>query len=346
MESEGKFVFLDAGGKFEEAKDAVYNAIGDEHDLTVYSLTPVGKTQPEHLIMKMTYAGQMDRYLLGVSRERAVAMLILPYGAIWPRRLHDFVKILKTQMKYADRQGKYLLLMRSNAALSTGQLSAQDFFAAEVDTESGKPEAEIYQMDKVFFLPEKKDPLHVKFSDLKMMHDGHHKVLTVDCSNADTGKITNMNRMFAYLRSVKQLDLSRVDTSSATTMECMFADCSSLKRLDLSGFDFTNVKNISLMLRDCTGLEEVVFPESVLQVPGVAHDTGRVEYETVWDSAWGGAHSPSQADFAGTMVSRTVSKPVVSKISFSEATDRERREHLGLKLNTKITIVEQRGTRR
>lgn len=336
-QDKGNMVFLDDGGRFECVKDAIYDTIKDTHDLTVYSLTPAAETKPKRLIVKMTYAGHMDEFLSHrdfSSRERAVAMLNLsykegPYSLLW------YVNRLKAMMESADKEGRHLLLMYSSATMKMESIGAERFFDESVGAH--KPGESLFLKDKAFFLSCVKDPQHVEFSDLMLLGSARKNVLTVDMSRVDTGRITDMSFMFSGLSSVKLLDLSGVDTGSATTMFCMFKDCALLERLDLSGFDFARVEHTTWMFSQCPGLKEVILSESILQVGDVIHETEEMSKVASPYTSWAYGNAPIPEHEFET---RTVK--VRKKITFREATNSERREHLGLGPQVKITIVAQK----
>ena len=64
---------------------------------------------------------------------------------------------------------------------------------------------------------------------------------TLDLSNFDTSKVTNMERMFNNMTNLTTLNLSNFDTSQVTNMSNMFYNMSSLTTLDLSNFDTSKV---------------------------------------------------------------------------------------------------------
>lgn len=160
----------------------------------------------------------------------------------------------------------------------------------------------------------------------------------VDLSCADISGMTNMNRLFLGFKNVEHFDLSSFDTSGVTIMNDMFYGCRSLTVLDLSGFDFSNVKEMKRMFGLCESLKEVVVSDSILCAGRVPHKTGRYVLEE--ENTWSGAHTPSQADFAGTL--QMVNVPEVIEIPFGKATESERHAYLGLDEHVKITIVPHR----
>ena len=338
VNSKGEMTFLLEGKGFESVKDRIYDEIKDTHDLTLYSITAEGKTKPSHIVVKLTYAGHMDEYLSGkgFSAERALAMLRMTYGQ-GPYILPDYVKQLKEEMERASREGRYLLTMYSSASGEMESINVESFFDKNVDAQAQNPGERIYLKDKAFFLSCGKDQQHVKFSDLMLLGSGRKNVLTVDMSRADTGRIRDMSFMFSDLSSVKQLDLSGVDTGSATNMFCMFKGCSLLERLDLSAFSFTKVERSTWMFSQCSGLKEVILPESILQVGDVMHETEEMGKGASPYTSWAYGNAPIPEHELETRMVK-VRRP----ITFGKATDRERREHLGLGPQTKITIVRQK----
>ena len=91
-------------------------------------------------------------------------------------------------------------------------------------------------------------------ADCQKMFDSKSKLISIDFSNLDTSKVTNMNDMFCYCRGLTNLDLSPLDTSKVTHMYNMFRGCSGLISLDLSSLDTSNVYNMFAMFEDCSGL--------------------------------------------------------------------------------------------
>ena len=63
-----------------------------------------------------------------------------------------------------------------------------------------------------------------------------------------------MNEMFFNCDGLTSLDLSNFDTSKVTDMNGMFQDCNGLTSLDLSNFDTSNVTDMHWMFDDCFSL--------------------------------------------------------------------------------------------
>ena len=86
------------------------------------------------------------------------------------------------------------------------------------------------------------------------MFDNMRSLTTLDLSNFDTSKVTDMNSMFEDMRSLTTLDLSNFDTSKVTDMREMFRDMYSLTTLDLSNFDTSNVTDMVYMFNNVLSL--------------------------------------------------------------------------------------------
>lgn len=66
-----------------------------------------------------------------------------------------------------------------------------------------------------------------------------------------TANETSMKGLFAYTPASTTLDLSNVNTSKVTNMSYMFSECK-VPYLDLSGFDVSNVTTMERMFNSCT----------------------------------------------------------------------------------------------
>ncbi len=63
--------------------------------------------------------------------------------------------------------------------------------------------------------------------------------------------------MFYNCESLTSLNLSNFDTSKVTDMHLMFYNCESLTSLDLSNFNTSNVTNMHDMFIKCTNLTTI-----------------------------------------------------------------------------------------
>lgn len=63
--------------------------------------------------------------------------------------------------------------------------------------------------------------------------------------------------MFGYCSKLTSLDLSNFNTSKVTNMSDMFYGCSKLTSLNLSSFDTSDVTNMSNMFSNCYSLRTI-----------------------------------------------------------------------------------------
>ena len=83
---------------------------------------------------------------------------------------------------------------------------------------------------------------------------------SLDVSNFDTSKVTNMSNMFYTCSSLTSLDVSNFDTSNVTWMSNMFEKCSSLTSLNLGNFNLASCTHFDHMLYDCSALASITLP--------------------------------------------------------------------------------------
>lgn len=84
----------------------------------------------------------------------------------------------------------------------------------------------------------------------------------IDVSSFDTSNVTNMDYMF-YACSVKSVDVSNFNTSKVTLMRSMFKSCRYLESLDLSSFTFPNESwRADEFLASCSSLKELTIPST------------------------------------------------------------------------------------
>ena len=72
-------------------------------------------------------------------------------------------------------------------------------------------------------------------------------IVTLDVSNWDTSKVTNMNYLFNECEHLTTLDVSNWDTSKVTNMTYMFEGCKKLTTLDVSNWNTSNVTRMDRM---------------------------------------------------------------------------------------------------
>ena len=96
-----------------------------------------------------------------------------------------------------------------------------------------------------------------KVSNMSLMFYRCINLTTLDLSNFDTSKVSNMKQMFDNCRYLTSLDLSNFDTSKVANMKQMFSTCTNLTSLDLSSFNTSNLTDMSYMFSDCSKLATI-----------------------------------------------------------------------------------------
>lgn len=77
---------------------------------------------------------------------------------------------------------------------------------------------------------------------------------TINVSNFNTSKVTDFCAMFDGCSSLTSIDVSKFNTSSATRLNSMFNGCSALTSIDLSSFNTTKVTGMAWMFGECKSL--------------------------------------------------------------------------------------------
>jgi uncharacterized repeat protein (TIGR02543 family) len=93
-----------------------------------------------------------------------------------------------------------------------------------------------------------------RVTDMSSMFSGCSSLTSLDLSNFNTSNVTNMDNMFYHCSGLTSLNVSNFDTSKVTNMSSMFYYCSGLTGLDLSNFNTSNVTNMFQMFVGCSGL--------------------------------------------------------------------------------------------
>jgi len=148
----GKLYFHDEPErKFINQKHSLKN-LTDDCDICVYSLTPKGETSPKWLIVKVTQAGCMDRYLDDKAKvpKRCVAMDRMDYEEISPRSLFNITSDLRSLLRQNIKKTIEFRFYEDDG-LRPRRIDLNDFFSIEVDSNSKEPGAEIYLRDKEHF---------------------------------------------------------------------------------------------------------------------------------------------------------------------------------------------------
>ena len=90
--------------------------------------------------------------------------------------------------------------------------------------------------------------------DMNSMFRNMSSLISLDLSNFDTSKVTNMSYMFFKTSSLTSLNLSNFDTSQVMNMDSIFRSMTNLTTIDLSNFDTSKVTDMSSMFFDMRNL--------------------------------------------------------------------------------------------
>ena len=96
------------------------------------------------------------------------------------------------------------------------------------------------------------------------MFTGCYKLTTLNISNWNTSKVTNMNCLFGWCHSLTSLDLSQWNVSQVTDMQETFIQCTSLVSLNLSNWDISRVGSLTKLFKDCYDLNQLDISNWVL----------------------------------------------------------------------------------
>ena len=80
-------------------------------------------------------------------------------------------------------------------------------------------------------------------------------LLSVDFTNFDSSRISDMTLMFHGCRNLKSINFKNFNTSLVEKMDDVFYTCDSLESLDLSSFNTSSVTTMSSMFEKCTSLK-------------------------------------------------------------------------------------------
>ena len=87
-------------------------------------------------------------------------------------------------------------------------------------------------------------------------------LVSIDLSNIDLSKVTNMKSMF-YGCSKLEIVIFPETTQNLPDTSYMFQSCTALKSIDFSNADLSKVASMDNMFMGCTLLESVTFPENL-----------------------------------------------------------------------------------
>ena len=83
------------------------------------------------------------------------------------------------------------------------------------------------------------------------------KLTSLDVTNFNTAKVTDMRFMFCNCVALTSLDVTNFNTANVTGMTRMFLGCSSLTSLDVRNFNTAKVTDMSYMFSSCVALTTI-----------------------------------------------------------------------------------------
>ena len=96
-----------------------------------------------------------------------------------------------------------------------------------------------------------------KVTDMSRMFQNCYDLTSLDVSNFNTSKVTDMCCMFVGCHKLTSLNVSKFNTTEVTDMSDMFEDCYALTSLDLTNFDTGKVKDMLFMFYGCSALTTI-----------------------------------------------------------------------------------------
>ena len=100
-----------------------------------------------------------------------------------------------------------------------------------------------------------------KVTNMGGMFLGVSNLATINLSNFDTSKVINMSFMFFGMSKLTTLNLSNFNTSKVIYMNRMFSDVSNLTTINLSNFDTSKVTNMDYMFAGMSNLTNLQLSE-------------------------------------------------------------------------------------
>ena len=119
---------------------------------------------------------------------------------------------------------------------------------------------ELVNSDMKFGFNEERNKVELIWKSLltscKEMFKDKNCITSIDFSNFNSSKVTDMTEMFNKCSKLKSVNFKKSDTSNVITMECMFCN-TPITSLDLSSLDTSKVEKMSYMFYNCPDLKEI-----------------------------------------------------------------------------------------
>ena len=127
--------------------------------------------------------------------------------------------------------------------------------AVNIDDEESDYEIKLWldPTDKTAYYYAEPEKVYLN-EDMNSMFRNMSSLISLNLSNFDTSKVTNMSYMFFNTSSLALLNLSNFDTSQVMNMDSIFRGMTNLTTIDLSNFDTSKVTDMSSMFSDMHNL--------------------------------------------------------------------------------------------
>ena len=127
--------------------------------------------------------------------------------------------------------------------------------AVNIDDEESDYEIKLWldPTDKTAYYYAEPEKVYLN-EDMNSMFRNMSSLISLNLSNFDTSKVTNMSYMFFKTSSLTSLNLSNFDTSQVMNMDSIFRGMTNLTTIDLSNFDTSKVTDMSSMFSDMHNL--------------------------------------------------------------------------------------------
>ena len=127
--------------------------------------------------------------------------------------------------------------------------------AVNIDDEESDYEIKLWldPTDKTAYYYAEPEKVYLN-EDMNSMFRNMSSLISLNLSNFDTSKVTNMSYMFFNTSSLALLNLSNFDTSQVMNMDSIFRRMTNLTTIDLSNFDTSKVTDMSSMFSDMHNL--------------------------------------------------------------------------------------------
>ena len=127
--------------------------------------------------------------------------------------------------------------------------------AVDIEDEESDYETKLWldSTDKTAYYYAETEKVYLN-EDMNSMFRNMSSLISLNLSNFDTSKVTNMSYMFFNTPSLTLLNLSNFDTSKVTNMDSIFRGMTNLTTINLSNFDTSKVTDMSSMFFDVRNL--------------------------------------------------------------------------------------------